>query len=55
MTATTEQNYCKYKMQDQKKETNAIKKYYLLQHHNKATATKTEQKANARKQHQKKD
>jgi hypothetical protein len=31
-------------IQDQKKETNATKKYYLLQHPNKATAT-TEQSA----------
>jgi hypothetical protein len=32
-------------MQDQKKQTNATNKCYLLQHQNKAIATKTEQSA----------
>jgi len=41
-------------MQDHKKETNATKKYYLLQHQIKATTT-NRTKRNARKQHQKKD
>jgi hypothetical protein len=41
-------------MQDQKKETNSTKKYYLLQHQNKATAT-TEQSAMQESNVRKKD
>jgi hypothetical protein len=36
-------------MQDQKKETNATKKYYSLQHCNKATATKKRTKSKGEK------
>ena len=54
--ATLEQSDCnirtkllQYEMQDQKKETNATKKYYLLQHRNKATATKNRTKSKCEK------
>ena len=60
--ATLEQSDCnirtkllQYEMQDQKKETNATKKNYLLQHRNKATTTKAEQKRKCEKSTSEKD